>query len=460
MKRRDFYIKAVRAGACKKRAWLNAVFSIVVTDSPTSEAAQFPYKTSVVDGQLFFVDPENNNELTQITDFEPGKPLFEFLEPLEIQPYDILNWKGPGPKTTTYGNVLANQLILVEPFGDLIPFKSGFVDIRKIEDEIERRLIDDPVDEDIPPGTPFQDLPKAPDGKLYARQYIQYVDNALFLKFLSSNNVQTTSARSMTHHPDRDKVLNALLEKYKDQLNDPAIVARIGKAMELLDREWLKDDPTEGFYQSKDSKFFGSVRKKLWYIGGGESPFEDGTQVEFIVQCLEDGIDMNHMTVMNNSLRYGSFSRGNQTQLGGESTKTIYRMLGTARIIEEDCGVTYGLPFEVTERNKGSMVGLWIVQSAGDSVLLTDANIARYVGKTVRMRTPMVCKTGRNVDEGIAGKGKHICQRCAGITLSQQPGGLGAAAASVGGRFLNLFLKKMHGSTLKTAKWDFTKHIH
>ncbi|MFO5979439.1 hypothetical protein ACLBSL_32665, partial [Klebsiella pneumoniae] len=86
------------------------------------------------------------------------------------------------------------------------------------------------------------------------------------------------------------------------------------------------------FYDTKHSKLFGGVRKKVFGMFGGEAPFQDGTSVEYIGKSLEEGIDTDHMPVMNNSLRYGSYNRGAQTALGGESTKTNYRMVGTVRI--------------------------------------------------------------------------------------------------------------------------------
>ncbi len=233
------------------------------------------------------------------------------------------------------------------------------------------------------------------------------------------------------------------MEEYKGRLNDPAIIAKIGDEMEALDREWLKGDPADEFYKAKGKKGYGKVRNKLFYMFGGESAFSDGSTMELVERSLEEGIDPDKLPAMINSLRAGSYNRGAQTQLGGESTKTIYRMLGTVRTAEADCETTLGIPTQVTDHNSQSLIGFWVIDGK-QSVLIDGDNHTQYQGKDVMLRTPMTCKT----------EGRNVCSRCVGQDLAEQPDGLPAAAAGLGGRFLSLFLSKMHGSALKTQKWD------
>jgi len=448
MNKRDYFIKALHAGAFKRRAWLNAAFSIIIQSVPKSLK---PYDLVINEQGFFFMDPENN-ELSPIEDAQSGQALFNYLDPITIAPYEIANHVGSEPLLTTYGNCLVNQILLVTPFGTTIPFITGYFSLRYVESIIAEKLIDNPENDD--------GVSKAPDGKIYVRQYLEFADNAFFLTALSTFNVQSTSAKSLTHHPDRDKVRAKLLEDNKDRLTDPAVIAQIGNALEALDRQWLSDDPTMQFYLSKESKLFGNARKRMHYMFGGESPFQDGTSMQLIVPSLQEGLDTTHMPVMNNSLRYGTYSRGSQTQLGGETTKTIYRMLGTVQIQEDDCNTPIGIPTFVTDSNAKSLIGFWAFTPKGEQLLIDKDNVNTFKGQFLRMRGPMVCKTGRNVDEGIAGKGKHICKRCAGQALSAQPGGMAAAAAGVGGKFLSLFLKRMHGSALKTTNWDYNQQLY
>lgn len=434
MNKRDYFLTALHAGACKKRAWVNSVFT-VTRDTGVPDTT-LPYRLVTLEDQTcyYFEDPEQNGELTEIEGSDKNEPLFRFKEPCVLHPGDIANYSGDGPLTTTYGNVFVNYLILVLPFGKALSYRTGHVKIKDIEAEILKQLVDDPANDD---GSP------PPEGQIYVRQMLMFADYALSLVAYSALAVTPNSFKAMQGHPDAIKVRNELVEKYKDQLTDPAIVAMIGKELENLDREWLKDDPTYGFYNTNDSKSFGNVRKKMFYMFGAESPFQDGTTVEFIEPSLNEGIDINHLPAMINSLRAGTHARGAQTQLGGESVKTIYRMLGTSRIAEDDCGSRRGVPLYVGEKNKREFVGHWKVEPGAD-VLLTDENIDTYVGQVIDLRSPMTCQT----------EGKNVCKICIGVKMAETPDGLAAAAAQVGGAFLTTFLKKMHGSTLSTETWD------
>lgn len=449
MLKRDFFLKGLRAGAGKKRAWVNSLFTVVTGVAPGFKLETFAYSLEQTEQGLAFHDPATGG-LTLIEDAPHGEPLLEFLEELVLQPGDIDNYEGPGELRTTYGNAFINQIVLVYPFGNTIPFISGHFNLDTVEAEIVKRLIDDPVEDD------GESL--APDGKIYTRQYLMFCDYALSNVAYAPIAVVSTTPKSMMGHPDRYRIRDEEMQKYAGRLNDPAVVAAIGEVLEKLDYEYLRDDPSFQFYMSDPGKLMSGVRKKLFYMFGGESPFEDGTTVEFIAKSLVEGLDTDHMQVINNSLRYGSYSRGSQTKLGGESTKTIYRMLGTAQITEEDCGTLVGIPTQITAFNKKRMTGYYILE-AGRSVLLNAENIDRYVGQVVDMRTPMACKTGRDPTTGEPGKGKNVCARCMGVALAEQPNGLAAAAAGLGGRFLTLFLKKMHSGSLKTAKWDFKARI-
>jgi hypothetical protein len=471
MNKRDYFIKAINAGAGKKRAWVNSVFSVVVGMAPGAKNTRFWYMTRIVDGRMEFLDPDHDMIVhadpnlggagpeqpawTPIDDFTPGQALFQWKEELVLQVGEIANYAGSGALITTYGNVFVNYMILVLPFGTTLPYMEGYISLKAIEAQIIDRMIDDPIEDPEMAGfgefrlrtLPPERYPKAPDGKIYVRQYLHFCDNALSLMAYATSIVSSASKKSMVPHPDRTKVRDAEVGKYTpEELKDPAIVARIGNVMEDLDREHMKGDPAEQFYKSNDSKFFGGTRKRMFYMFGGESPFEDGTSVDFIQKSLEEGIDPDYMAAMNNSTRFGSYNRGAQTKLGGESTKTIYRMLGTVRIAEPDCGVKLGVPTLVTKASTKSIVGFTIVDGEAQ-VLLTPENVGSYVGRFVNLRGPGVCKS----------PGKNPCGVCAGRALSEQPNGLAAAAAGLGGRFLTLFLKKMHASALKTARWDWKR---
>lgn len=445
MNKETYFLIALNRGACLKREWVNSLFSIVTTETH-GPIFDYQIKTQGEDKLACFVDPDkadkglsfievgpdNNALLISIKD----KPLFQFNEKITIKEGYIQNYVGP-PIETTYGRLLVNQLCLVIPFGTLFPFVNGPFNLKEIEQQINVRLIDDD-----------DQLEQPPEGKIFVKQYLTFCDNALSLSGYNHLCVTSVSAKSLLAHPDAVRVREQLVEQNKEHLSDPVVVAKIGDALEQLDREWLKGDATANYYKVKDKKLYGAVRKKMYYHFGGESPFQEGTKVEYIEKSLAEGIDIEHLPAMVNSLRYGSYNRGKQTQLGGESTKTIYRMLGTIRIAEEDCGTQLGIPMKITKTNKQQFIGAGIIEN-GMTLLLDHTNIDQYVGKQPIVRGPLTCKTA----------GRNVCSVCIGKQFSEQPEGLAAAAAGVGGIFLTSFLKGFHSKTLATVRWDLSKTL-
>lgn len=460
MNKRDFFIKGLQSGAGKKRAWVMACFSYIVKDGPRQLFPDYPYRLFKVGEDLYFIDPEPVNptpatellpaNLTKIDDYVQGEPLFEWLEPFTLNPGELENYQEPTPLITTPGNVYVNHLIFCLPLGSVIPFMSGHIDMGKVGDKILQLLVDDPDDDD--------GVSRHPEGKIYCRQLNMHNEYALTLTAWAEDNVVPITPKSLTGHPDREKVKAEEINKYKDRLNDPAIIARIGNKLEALDLEYMQGDPSFNFYMSKKTKLVSGSRKKQFYMFGGEAPFEDGTTMEFISKSLEDGLDINHMQVMVNTQRAGSFSRGFQTRLGGEKTKTIYRMLGTVSVESGDCGDTVGIPIEVNLRFAKSLIGFYHLVNS-QPVLITEDNIKALDGTTINLRLPAACKNDSKKKDNEPGKGKNICSVCSGVALAQMPEGIPAAAAAVGGRFMTLALKKMHASSLKTTRWSHQQQI-
>jgi hypothetical protein len=444
MKLREYFMLGIQHGLHKKQHWMTMLFTIVYSDG--GNTAHYPYMPVIDDGVMYFHDPVGQRH--EIEDYKPDRAPLHFRDEFILQPGEIANYKGDKPLRTTYGNVFVNHLCLVLPFGDIFEFQAGYFDITKIEGRLLDIMIDDPEDGDT--------VTPAADGKVYVWQYHMFAEHILAVPAYADQLVTSITPKSMMAHPDRNKVRDEWMVKNKDRLTDPAAIAELGQVLKKLDDEHLAGDGAEEFYKAS-SKSEGS-RKKVFYMFGGESPFSDGTSVVFIKKSLEEGIDMDNLPVMNNSTRAGSYGRGAQTALGGESTKTIYRMVGNVRIAEHDCNTHIGMPTRVHGYSVNSLIGYGMIVD-GKTVIITPEIAQASVGKMIEVRGPMSCKSGRDVDKGILGKGKNICAVCAGQSLAENPNGIPAAAAGVGGNFLSLFMKKMHASTLKTVKWDMANRI-
>ena len=444
MKLRDYFLLALKAGMGRKRMWMNTLVSVVYNNEATPN---FMYKPFFEDGKMYFYMP-NAKERTYIDDYIPDRAPIHFRDEFILEPGEILNYQDKGSLRTCYGNVFFNQLCLVEPFGNLIPFAKGTIVPSKYEDLILDRMIDDREDGD--------ETEMAPDGKLYVWQYLKFCDHCLAIPGYADGLVTSTTRKSLISNPKWPEIRAKWIEENKHRLTDPAAVAELSVIADQVDAEHLEGDESHTFYTAK--KKLAGARRKVHYMFGGESPFSDGTTVEFISKSLEEGIDTDHMEVMNNSLRFGSYNRGAQTALGGESTKTIYRMVGTARIIMDDCGTWLGVPTMISEYNYDELAGYTYIED-GKSIEITKESAPSLIGKRIDIRGPMTCKAGRDVEKGILGKGKNICSVCAGKALAENPNGIPAATAGVGGRFLMVFMSKMHSSTLRTVKWDMRARL-
>lgn len=444
MKIRDYFLMALKDGMGRKRIWMNALVSVVFNTDATPD---YKWKIHYEDKRAYFYMPDSD-EAIDLEGYTPGEALIHFRDEFVLAPGEIANYLGSEPLVTCYGNVFFNQLCLVEPFGTLIPFATGTIVPAKFEDFILERMIDDREDGNV--------TEMATDGKLYVWQYLKFCDHCLAIPGYADGLVTSTTRKSLLSNPEWPAIRAAWIEKNKDRLNDPAAVAELSVIAAQVDAEWLKDDPAWVFYSAK--KKLEGARRKVHYMFGGESPFSDGTTVEFISKSLEEGIDTDHMPVMNNSLRFGSYNRGSQTALGGESTKTIYRMMGTSRVIEHDCETWIGVPTLVTKHNAKGLIGYSYIEG-GKSIEITKELVDSLVGTNIAVRGPMVCKAGRDREKGTIGTGKNICAVCAGKDLAENPYGIPAAVAGVGGRFLMVFMSKMHSSTLRTVEWDMDARL-
>lgn len=446
MKIRDYFLRALKAGMGRKRAWMNSLTTIVYNQDDTPD---YKWKIHYKDDKAYFyIEGDSNDVVEYIEDYIPGRALIHFRDLFVLQPGELDNYQGTDALETCYGNVFFNQLCLVEAFGDLIPFAAGTIVPSNFEDFILERMIDDREDGNE---TEF-----ATDGKLYVWQYLKFCEHCLAIPGYADSLVTSTTRKSLLGNPEWPAIRAKWIEANKHRLNDPAAVAELSVIADKVDDEWLNGDESQTFYKAK--KKLAGARRKVHYMFGGEAPFADGTTVEFIGKSLEEGIDTDHMTVMNNSLRFGSYNRGSQTALGGESTKTIYRMMGTARIIEPDCNTWIGIPTLVTEINARDLIGFSYVAN-NSSTLITKTNVIGLIGNKIELRGPMVCKAGKDPQTGARGKGKNICAVCAGQDLAENPNGIPAAVAGVGGRLLSIFMAKMHSSTLRTVDWDLNQRL-
>lgn len=431
MKKIDYLFAALNAGAYRKKSWALSVFS--VTQEPEEH---YPYALIRSEKNTVFVDPENRENLITIEDTKPQEPLFRFMDRVDITPALVPNCKKA--MNVPIGNVFFNFYVLIYALGDRLEFMSGKITPGAVMNKIR------PLMADYPPEGQERD-PKL----IYPIDYRKFNKAIFGISGFTQLCVPSATKRMLTTHPDAKKLRAELLEKHKDRLWDPAVIAKIEAELIALDKEWMKSDPDggDGFYV-KESKAYGVVRKRMHLMHGAEMGFQDGTRATLVVNSLEEGWDVDKMPDMINSLREGSYNRGRDTALGGEAVKFLGRVFQNTTITENDCGSKLGWDKLFTETNHKKFVGFYRVTPNG-SEEITEDYARSQIGKKVVVRSPMLCKTPKT----------GFCQHCMGNPNAINPTALGLLAADLGSQMMYIFMGAMHGKVLSVAKYDFKHSI-
>jgi len=325
---------------------------------------------------------------------------------------------------TTLGVAIVNYVLLANNFKDKIPYMNDNITLSKIENIITEKLSKDIIT---------------------VQEYINFVDSTSFLANLSNIVVISATEKNILPPKGIDKFKKDLLaemdKKYgKDWKEDFIKVNEYESKLKKFDDEYLKDDPTTGKLMSGKVKNVG--RTKMFLTYGSETSFRDDGKANLIEESLIDGWpeDKEKLAALFNSARSGSYSRGQETALSGALSKTMLRATNSFRVTDvEDCGSKKGKHIVVTKINKNYLVDRYMLDG-NKSVLLTADNIDKYLDKEIIIRSPMYCKI----------QGSKFCKKCAGVKLSNTPDGIPLLMTGIGGTLLNMMMKKMHGSELKT----------
>lgn len=435
MDKKTFFINAVKEGRLYDKAWIIRAFSVIAPkdENPFDGMKPWDVLYRINDAgmtDIVFID-DTGNPIT-LSDYEydhsQPEPPFKFREAITIEKGDIANLTKPTLETT-YGNIVANWLLCVYPFGTKIPFIEGRFNVGVVEKQIEKRLKDNPTEDDFS-----------------VEEYTRYRYATAMLMGFTQLCVPSASRKAMSRHPKLEEVKRRLLEEHKDRLHDPAVAALITAELEKLDREWLDGDDAMDFY-IKD-KYFANVRMKVHSVYGMETAFTDGHSGKLVDRPLVEGWDVNALPEMINGLRESSFDRGSETQLGGEVVKFVLRVMQNTTIVEDDCGSVQGVPTTISDTNKESLIGNHFIIN-GVLTEMTDELINKHIGKTHVMRSAAFCKT----------PGDGFCKVCIGQRYANNPTSLATAASNTGSTFMNLFMKKMHNSSLASVKYDWKSTI-
>src|SRR5699024_1736575 len=107
-----------------------------------------------------------------------------------------------------------------------------------------------------------------------------------------------------------------------------------------------------------------------------------------------------------------------------------------------DCGTQKYLEMTLTKENKGLFLLRWIKDDETGNLILLDAdNINNYIGKKVKLRSPLYCISDK------------ICSKCAGeLYYRLNMNNIGLVADRIASTIMQRSMKQFHDSTIKTTK--------
>jgi len=385
----------------------------------------------VKDNTFFYKIKDDKNQQTLEALVKPYKEaVFRFNDEIQVPKGFLPNIKKD--LITTPGRLIANYILLVIPFGDKIEYINKQFDIGDIENNYIIKLL--------------SDEPK--DGEISVDEYLKFLDSVEYIQGLATVLNRTATPKAVLPPPNideyRKKVIKEFINKYGEKgLQDPTIVKEIESKLEEYDNEYLKGDPTLGKLLKGKTK---NIARKKMYLDFGIGNAVTGT-AKPILYSLSDGWkkDPEDLATFYNDARGGSYGRGAETQQGGVVAKDTLRATSDIKIINTDCGTKVYRKQLITDKNYKLYFDRFINDN-GKTVKLTLDNINKYIGKEVKLYTPMGCKLA-----------PHFCTKCMGESIKDYENGMALMASGVGGTILNQSLKKFHGTALEVVDLELSE---
>ena len=375
--------------------------------------------------ELFGDKPAPNGDLTSVR-----KSRFETTDTFELTPKDYFV---TSRMETTVGKFIFNKF-LVERCG--FEKITGYVNEEMTDgnfSKFERKLSDALIED-----------------KITVDSFVKYINYRDFLG-LQLNSVITTSftPKSISAPKEILKKRDALFTKYDKQLQEGDIVTSEKIENELVKdaKEYLKNDPGMDLYNSEARGNFGNYKNMNLYKGATLDP-QTG-KFDIVRSSFMDGIRKEDIPSFGNSVVAGAYPKAVGTQESGYLSKQLLAAMQQEVIGDHgtDCGSKLCLTVELTSKNYDDYLYRYIVEGS-KYVCLSPENRGNYVGKTVKLRSPMYCKGAH----GATGN-NCLCNICAGemnYILNNQNIGLGTSRVSTA--LLQLGMKKFHIANLSSVQ--------
>lgn len=424
----EFLKAAFAHRAYKRKEWMLSVCTIGFEDAESKAIlSKWPYAVWI-EGETFKFHDHEGVEHTLEGDVL--EPVFTMADTIDM-PGDFHAALRGEAMTTTFGIFLFNVVMFWEAVGEVIPYQNRELTPGLIRDFIADIMVDDPAEGET-----------VPEGKAPVRDVLKISKNANFLEGILYAIVKCGSKDALTVSKEVVDLKNRLLKENKDHLSDPLVFNDIVEQCVNLDYEIQMKGESATFYI--DKSYVSNCRKRMFIMFGIEYNSETNTWVP-LVDPLTKGWDPRHMVDYINTAIEGAYNRGKATGEGGARVKDILRIMGSKRVVQDNCGVKVGEMVMMYPANKKLWLGCFTIDN-GKDVMITKDNWNKYEGKVVPVRSMQFCLT----PEG------DYCKTCAGKGLGASATRLPAAVSRTATVFMLLRMKSSHisGTSNSAVAWD------
>lgn len=355
------------------------------------------------------------------------------VKPARFNTYDefILN---PGEYfntekiTTNVGLFIFNKFIIEEDFSKVVGYVNFPVDsgaVRKIESKMSDALLND---------------------EIKVEQMVKYLNKFQWLSMYVHHILAGSfTMKGLKPIPEVVKRRDQLLKEHADEIADGKVevMARIEKELVEQAKAILKDDPSTDLYNSGARGSFGNNYKAISIMKG---PVYDpiSGKYKLIEANYMEGLKKTDIPQSASSVVAGAYPKAVGTATGGYQAKSLSAALQAVELDKagSDCGSKGYIEVTMKASQTKDFLYRYIIEN-GKYVLLEPETIGKYVGKKVKMRSPMYCV------------GKKLCRRCAGL-MYEKLGitSVGMTASRAASTLMNLSMKKFHDSSVKMEPID------
>jgi len=283
-------------------------------------------------------------------------------------------------------------------------------------------------------------------------QFIHYISRRDYFGLKLNAMITTSYSQIMMVTPKKvQKLKKKLVAENRAELDagNVGVADTIEKTLLSEAKAEIQDDPAWDLFASGARGSFNNNYKTTNIMRGAVYNTVKG-KYDIITSSLNDGISIKDAAPFGNLIVEGQYPKSVGTQDTGYLQKELIQLAQGEMVDKKgtDCHTKRLIDMTFNESNISGFLFRYILDN-GKLVMITKENMSKYVGKTVKMRTPLTCinKYG-------------ICNICVGeLPYKMGIKNVGLQASQIGTRLTSLNMKGFHDATLKFGELDLDSEL-